>query len=368
MGTAYYMSPEQISGAKDVDFRSDLWALGVIAHECLVGMRPFEADTLGAMVLRICTQPVARPSSVGRVPEGFDQWFERAVSRDVSQRFQSARELADALKVVCRATLQLGDSLDLSSSKTVLGDTGRTATGPTGTALSTSSPGGASLAAQAGDLGSGGLGSGSAGLGAFPNTASPVSHSTDSAIAHLRANRSGLAWGVMFGGGLLVTGLAALGAWSLLRTGPDPSVPSASTTPSLAMAPPALPAAPVPSPSANVVPVAAESATPNPAQLGTSNTAVTDLEPPKSGSGAESAPPIDAKSGRRNARGVPAAPPAVSPPVAGPREPSRPAEPPVAAAPPAAVSPPVAKAVPKPPPAAPKPEPSPFDGVLKTRK
>ncbi|HEX2731438.1 MAG TPA: serine/threonine-protein kinase, partial [Polyangiaceae bacterium] len=124
MGTAYYMSPEQISGSKELDFRTDLWALGVIAHECLLGRRPFEAETIGAMVLRICTQPIERPSSFGSVPEGFDQWFEQAVAREPERRFQSARELADTFKAVCRASLLLTESVDFTTGKTLLSDTG----------------------------------------------------------------------------------------------------------------------------------------------------------------------------------------------------------------------------------------------------
>jgi serine/threonine protein kinase len=58
MGTAYYMSPEQISGTKNVDFRTDLWALGVMVCECLTGQRPFDADTIGGLTLRICADPV----------------------------------------------------------------------------------------------------------------------------------------------------------------------------------------------------------------------------------------------------------------------------------------------------------------------
>ncbi len=104
MGTAYYMSPEQISGSRTVDYRTDLWALGVIAYECLTGKRPFVAETLGGMALRICTEPISRPSLVGMVPAGFDEWFLAAVNRNVDQRFQSARELADALVDVCRGS------------------------------------------------------------------------------------------------------------------------------------------------------------------------------------------------------------------------------------------------------------------------
>jgi serine/threonine-protein kinase len=100
LGTPYYMSPEQAQGNKAVDFRSDLWALGVIAFECLIGKRPFWSDGLGDLVLMICVRDMPIPSEVGSVPLGFDEWFARACSRDPDARFQSARELTEALRDV----------------------------------------------------------------------------------------------------------------------------------------------------------------------------------------------------------------------------------------------------------------------------
>jgi serine/threonine protein kinase len=100
LGTPYYMSPEQAQGNKTVDARSDLWSLGVIAFECLTGKRPFYSDGLGDLVLQICIRDIPVPSDVGSVPIGFDAWFARAVARDPDARFQSARELTDALREV----------------------------------------------------------------------------------------------------------------------------------------------------------------------------------------------------------------------------------------------------------------------------
>jgi serine/threonine-protein kinase len=101
LGTPLYMSPEQISGGKSVDGRSDLWSLAVVACECLTGKRPFSADSIGALTLVICTEPVPLPSSLGPVPPGFDAWFERAVMREPAFRFQTAREFAEELRRVC---------------------------------------------------------------------------------------------------------------------------------------------------------------------------------------------------------------------------------------------------------------------------
>ncbi len=98
LGTPYYMSPEQAQGNKAIDHRSDLWALAVIAFECLTGKRPFSSDGLGDLVLQICIREIPIPSHVAPVPLGFDGWFERATQREPEGRFQSAKELADSLR------------------------------------------------------------------------------------------------------------------------------------------------------------------------------------------------------------------------------------------------------------------------------
>ena len=98
LGTPYYMSPEQAQGNKEIDFRSDLWALGVIAFECLLGRRPFSSEGLGDLVIQICIRDIPVPSSMGTVPIGFDAWFAHAVAREPDGRFQSARELNETLR------------------------------------------------------------------------------------------------------------------------------------------------------------------------------------------------------------------------------------------------------------------------------
>src|SRR5688572_2399070 len=100
LGTPYYMSPEQAQGNKTVDFRSDLWSIAVIAFECLTGRRPFYSDGLGDLVLAICIREIPVPSRVAPVPLGFDGWFKKGVDREPDRRFQSARELVDALRDV----------------------------------------------------------------------------------------------------------------------------------------------------------------------------------------------------------------------------------------------------------------------------
>jgi serine/threonine-protein kinase len=98
LGTPYYMSPEQARGLRNVDHRTDLWSIGVIAFKCLAGRLPFEGESVGDLLVKICTSPVPVPSQVvPGLPPSFDAWFMRALERDPERRFQSAQELSDAL-------------------------------------------------------------------------------------------------------------------------------------------------------------------------------------------------------------------------------------------------------------------------------
>jgi serine/threonine-protein kinase len=116
LGTPYYMSPEQAQGNKSIDGRSDLWALGVIVFECLTGKRPFESDALGDLLMQIMVKPLpllstARPG----LPPTIDAWFAKACARDPNDRFQTAKELAEALGVA----LNVGAATEVMTAREV---------------------------------------------------------------------------------------------------------------------------------------------------------------------------------------------------------------------------------------------------------
>jgi serine/threonine-protein kinase len=98
-GTPAYMSPEQVKGQGSVDHRADLWALGCMAFECLTGRPVWNTDQGVAMTfaaIAAATPPV--PSKLRPdLPPAFDAWFKKALERDVNKRFQTAKELAEAL-------------------------------------------------------------------------------------------------------------------------------------------------------------------------------------------------------------------------------------------------------------------------------
>jgi eukaryotic-like serine/threonine-protein kinase len=111
LGTPFFMSPEALAGA-NVDHRSDLWALGVLAFMLLTGKRPFRGDSISALTLAIHVNELPRAREFEpTLPLGFDDWFKKSCAREPDQRFQSARELAEALF----SALEVRDSVNVSA-------------------------------------------------------------------------------------------------------------------------------------------------------------------------------------------------------------------------------------------------------------
>jgi serine/threonine-protein kinase len=102
LGTPSYMSPEQCRGHA-IDQRSDLWALGAIAYECLTGKRLYMGSTVGDVVVRICSGELPAGAADERLPAGFRRWLEKAMAREPAQRFASAGELYVGLSGVLRS-------------------------------------------------------------------------------------------------------------------------------------------------------------------------------------------------------------------------------------------------------------------------
>jgi serine/threonine-protein kinase len=98
IGTPSYMSPEQAQGLRDVDARTDIWALGVILYEMLAGRRPFDAESYPMLLMRIVGQdpePVARWRK--DVPDALSAIVMQCLVKPMGSRMQSMRELGTAL-------------------------------------------------------------------------------------------------------------------------------------------------------------------------------------------------------------------------------------------------------------------------------
>jgi eukaryotic-like serine/threonine-protein kinase len=99
VGTPAYMSPEQASGERQLDGRSDIYALGCVLYEMLAGEPPFTGPTAQAIVAKRLTDPVPLITRVrNTVPPGVERALERALARVPADRFASAAEFANALR------------------------------------------------------------------------------------------------------------------------------------------------------------------------------------------------------------------------------------------------------------------------------
>jgi serine/threonine-protein kinase len=99
MGSPYYMSPEQLRSTKDVDHRTDIWALGVVLFEILTGRTAFEESVdFPQLVARILESEPRRLSDfMSHPPAGLQAVLDRAMTKDRAARYRSAAELAIAL-------------------------------------------------------------------------------------------------------------------------------------------------------------------------------------------------------------------------------------------------------------------------------
>jgi serine/threonine protein kinase len=120
VGTPEYMSPEQVFAAKDIDHRADIWGLGAVCFHCLTGKLPFEADSPHALVLIIASAELRPPSTVDpQLSAAVDEWFQRAMARSPTNRFDSAKEMAQAFaQAVDASPSEEGDTSDFDDEET----------------------------------------------------------------------------------------------------------------------------------------------------------------------------------------------------------------------------------------------------------
>lgn len=98
IGTPAYMSPEQYLNPKEVDHRSDLWSLGIVAYEAMTGTRPFDGPTIFTLATAITEYPFTPPSEIKPdLPKAIDDWMLKALAKRREDRFASAMEMAEAL-------------------------------------------------------------------------------------------------------------------------------------------------------------------------------------------------------------------------------------------------------------------------------
>jgi serine/threonine-protein kinase len=98
-GKLQFMSPEQIKDAEKIDLRTDIWACGVVLYGLLTGEHLFRDENDAATVHNVIAKEITPPSSrPAKPPEVFDAIILKALERDPAKRYDSALDMADALR------------------------------------------------------------------------------------------------------------------------------------------------------------------------------------------------------------------------------------------------------------------------------
>ncbi|MCZ6761258.1 MAG: protein kinase [Gemmatimonadetes bacterium] len=98
LGTPHYMSPEQATGDREIDARSDVYSLGVVVYEMLTGDPPHTGNTMQAIVAKVLTEtPVPISRTRDMIPSNVDDAVHRALAKSPADRFASAANFAAAL-------------------------------------------------------------------------------------------------------------------------------------------------------------------------------------------------------------------------------------------------------------------------------
>jgi len=109
LGTPNYMAPEQIQG-RDVDWRADLFSLGIVLYEMFTRHKPFQGENLTVVSHRIVYDQFTPPQEyVGELPPGVDRILSRALEKEPARRYQRAREMVDELRRVVETSVSRED-------------------------------------------------------------------------------------------------------------------------------------------------------------------------------------------------------------------------------------------------------------------
>jgi len=100
-GTPYYISPEQIRGDVDIDFRADIYSLGATMYHLVTGRPPFDGDTPSAVMHKHLKQPLTPPDHINTaLSAGIGEIIELSMAKNRDDRYHGTEEMLEDLKLV----------------------------------------------------------------------------------------------------------------------------------------------------------------------------------------------------------------------------------------------------------------------------
>src|SRR3954454_16850372 len=100
-GTPYYISPEQIRGDVDIDFRADIYSLGATLYHMVTGRAPFEADTPSAVMHKHLKEPLVPPDHINEsLSAGISEIVEVSMAKRREERYASTKDMLEDLRAV----------------------------------------------------------------------------------------------------------------------------------------------------------------------------------------------------------------------------------------------------------------------------
>ncbi len=118
LGSASYMSPEQVAGSDSVDGRADVWSTGVVLYELLAGRKPFEGETPTNVIVKILKEdPTPIENLVPNLPKQLISVVHRALQKDPTKRVAKADEFGRELQWIRKALQASGELAPMEETK-----------------------------------------------------------------------------------------------------------------------------------------------------------------------------------------------------------------------------------------------------------
>jgi eukaryotic-like serine/threonine-protein kinase len=114
LGTPGYMSPEQVKAARNVDHRTDLWAVGVMFYEMVAGASAFPSDgddpnNIWGLISAVLTKEPVPLSLFDRHLQPFEEFIKRALCKDLDHRYATAQQMSEDLLRIARGEIRTSD-------------------------------------------------------------------------------------------------------------------------------------------------------------------------------------------------------------------------------------------------------------------